>query len=101
MPDLVAKLERILAPEAVLRIQINNILSFLAPLVENDRPLFRTTYPDGIIRWFSSQRKEDLSYTGEYGMNIFGVSLPPVFRQDLNIWCFALFVKFRYRNIRF
>jgi hypothetical protein len=54
-----------------------------------------------MIRWFSSKRKEDLSYTGEYGMNIFGVSLPPVFRQDLNIWCFALFVKFRYRNLCF
>jgi hypothetical protein len=99
--DLVAELECVLAPEAVLRVQLNNILPILTPLVEYDRSLLGSTYTDEIVRRFTSKRKKDLSYTGKYGVNILGVSLPPVFRQDLNIRSFPLFLKFGCRNFCF
>ena len=80
------KLESILTPEAVLRVQLDNILPLLAPLVENDGPLFWTTYPDGIIRWFSSERKHDLSDATKNCYNILMITCSPILWNDSYCW---------------
>ena len=64
MTNLMAELKGILAPVMVFGIEVDEIFPAFTSLVENDWAFFRTTYPNGGVRLFFTQGKENLCGTG-------------------------------------